>query len=306
MIVDSHTHVFPEIIGRIGDGPTRGLAYGRVRIGDRQTIQTLPVFCRKTAFTAEALLANMDWAGVDKAVLLQGSFYGECNAYALDAVRRYPDRLAAAAYIDPWSDNARQAFDRIAADRAYCGIKLECSEAAGFCGIYADARLDAQELEWLWPSVAQAGKVLILDLGAVGSRSYQTAAVRTIARTHPALKIVIAHLGQPGPASDEAVWLDQLNLGSLPNVWFDTASLVAYTPEEIFPFATATRYMRTALDRIGPAKILWGTDIPGTLTHATYPQFVTLAKQQVSHLPLEQQAMVLGGNALALFGQSAA
>lgn len=306
MIVDSHTHVFAEISGRIGDDPTRGLAYGRVRIGDQQTIQTLPPFCKETSFPPEALLTHMDWAGVDKVVLLQGLFYGECNAYALDAVNRYPDRLKAAAYIDPWAEGARQAFEAIAEEPGFCAVKLECSVASGFCGVYPDARLDAPDVGWLWEGAAASGKVLVLDLGGIGERSYQTGAVQTIAETYPGMKIVIAHLGQPGAGVDadetqRALWFEQLDLARLPNVWFDTASLMTYVREE-FPFPTATRHLHQALDRIGSHKVLWGTDIPGNLVHLAYPKFLTLIRQQIRNLSPSKQAMILGENAAGVFG----
>ena len=110
MIIDAHAHIFPGVRGATGRGPTRGPGYGRIAVGDEET-QLLPPYNEKTVFTPEMLIANMDWAGVDKAVLLQGPFYGECNSYVLEALNRYPDRLVGAAYFDPWETNNRQEFE---------------------------------------------------------------------------------------------------------------------------------------------------------------------------------------------------
>ena len=82
MMIDAHAHIFPQIHGRIGSGATRGAGYGRLTAGP-ETIQLIPPYGPQTMFTPEMLIANLDWAGVDQAVLLQGPFYGECNPYVL-------------------------------------------------------------------------------------------------------------------------------------------------------------------------------------------------------------------------------
>jgi predicted TIM-barrel fold metal-dependent hydrolase len=254
------------------------------------------------------LLANMDWAGVDKVILLQGPFYGECNLYVLDALNRYPDRLIGAAYFDPWDADSRQKFERITASPGFRAIKLECSEATGLCGIHPEARFDMPDIAWFWDEVEGSGRlVLVLDLGAIASCSYQTGAVRAIAQEHPNLRIVIAHLGQPNPSAEAdaglwRMWREQINLGRLPNVWFDTAALPAYLPDEDYPYPSAERYLRLAIERIGPAKVMWGTDQPGLLHHLNYPQLVKLAKLHTQFLSSDEQAMVLGENAMRVYG----
>jgi len=305
MIVDAHAHIFSVIQGQNAAGPTRGAGYGRVSIGD-QIVQLWPPFCAATVFTVEMLIAHMDWAGVDRAVLLQGSFYGECNQYVLEVLARHPDRLTGMAYFDPWAPDSRKRWAATFISGLFRGVKLECSEATGFCGLYPHAQLAAPELAWLWQELEQQGLVLVLDLGAVGSRSYQTGAVRVIAETHPDLKVVIAHLGQPTPAAEAdprrwQLWREQIALGWLPNVWFDSAALPAYLPDETFPYPSAERYLRLALEMIGPAKIMWGTDLPGLLGHATYRQLLHLGSLHIQVLSPQEQTMVLGGNALRVY-----
>ncbi len=306
MFIDAHTHIFPRIHGLNAGGPTRGLQYGRAMIGAEE-IQVTPPFADEVIYTPEILLANLDWAGVDKAVLLQGPFYGECNRYVLEALQQYSDRLVGAAYLDPWITDSRQAFEEILASPSFRAVKLECSVPTGLCGIHPDARLDSPDLVWLWPALERHGLILALDLGGIGSRSYQTSAVRAIAERHPRLKIVIAHLGQPTPAAEAdpdrwQLWEAQIDLGHLPNVWFDSASLVAYVHDEGYPFPSAERYLRLAIERIGVHKVMWGSDQPGTLVHATYRQYMTVAKLHTQFLSPQEQALVLGENALQVYG----
>ena len=142
MIIDAHAHIMTAVNGLTASGPTRSLAWGMVRWGD-ETIQLLPPFNEKTTFPAEALLAQMDWAGVDRAVLLQGPFYGEANAYVASAVARCPNRFIGAFAPDPFAHDARPLYNQCVEDYGLRIIKLELTEPTGLTGLYPDLRLDA-------------------------------------------------------------------------------------------------------------------------------------------------------------------
>ena len=306
MLVDVHSHIFPAVHGQVGAGPTRGLGYGRIAIGE-QSRQLMPPLNAQTIHTVEMLLANLDWAGVDKAVLLQGSYYGECNEYVRAAVTRHPDRLAAAAYLDPWGADPRRSFAELFETPGFRIVKLEFSEESGLWGLHPGARLDQSELDWLWDEMQRRGLTLTLDLGRVGCPSYQTGAVRAVAEAHPDLKIVVAHLGQPSPAAESdpglwSTWQEQIDLGRLPNVWFDSAALPIYLPQEAYPYPSAARYLRLAIERVGPAKVMWGSDQPGLLAVATYPQLARLAREHSAFLSPHEQELFLSENARLVYG----
>jgi predicted TIM-barrel fold metal-dependent hydrolase len=305
MLIDAHAHIFPEIRGLTAKGPTLSLDYGLASEGG-EPVRVLPPYATETAYTPEMLLTNMDWAGVEKAVLLQGSFYGEWNEYTARAVRQHPDRLAGLAYFDPWKPDGKHRIAKVLDEYGFSGVKLECSAATGFFGIYPHASLDSPDLDWLWERLATRRLILVLDLGAVGSRSYQTGSVRKIAASHPDMRIVIAHLGQIRPevqADPQAMrlWEDQIDLGLFPNVWFDCAALPAYFPGEDYPFPSAGSTIRKAVERIGPAKVLWGTDQPGLLTVASLPDLVKMVRIHTAFLPPTHQRMIFGDNVQGLF-----
>ena len=306
MIVDAHNHIFPEVNGRIRGGATRGAGYGNMTVGGRRTVRMFPPFNERTEFTPEMLIANLDWAGVGKAVLQQGTIYGECNQFVLDAVRRYPDRLLGALHADPWRPEYRPEFDRMLATGEFSAVKIEFSYEAGLSGVHPGARLDDDGISWLWTATEKAGVPLVLDLGTAGDPSYQTEAVRGIAESRPGLRIVIAHLGQPRKQAERddpekwKMWQEQIALGRLPNVWFDTASLPDW--EEDFPYPAAERFFRLAVEAVGPRKIMWGTDQPGTLKHQNYPAWLRLAQLHTGFLSADERALVLGGTARQVYG----
>ncbi len=265
-----------------------------------------PAYNERTEYTPEMLISHLDWAGVDKAVLLQGTFYGECNAYVLEALDRYPNRLLGALHADPWRPDYRPEFERLLETGRFCAVKIEFSQKTGLSGIHPGACLNDDAIAWLWKSVLRARVPLVLDLGSAEQPSYQTDAVRRIAHKYAELKIVIAHLGQPRKWAEEGdperwkMWEDQIALGTLPNVWFDVSSLPDW--EEDFPYPSAERYLRQAIDTVGPRKILWGTDQPGTLKHQSYPAFLRLMQKHISYLEVHDRELILGGNARMVYG----
>jgi predicted TIM-barrel fold metal-dependent hydrolase len=309
LIIDAHAHIWEAVNGRTAAGPTRSLAFGNVQWGG-QVVRLLPPLCPKTSFPPEILLENMDWAGVDRAVLLQGPLYGEANEYVWNAVKRWPDRFIGAGYIDPRSPTARQTFKRIREEFGFRILKFEMSEPAGFTGLYPDLRLDEEAMMWIWEEAEREGLAVTLDLGGVGTRSYQTDAVRTVLARHPELNIVIAHLAQPpiGSKQDERLrlWQDQVLLAAAPHVWLDLAALPAYWSDEDYPYPTACAYIRKAVEMVGVGKILWGTDAPGLLIHATYPQLLSFVSRHCPFLSQGDLDLILGKNAWRVYGPETA
>ncbi len=304
MCVDAHAHIFPRIRGRIGDGLVIGRSYGLASVGD-SVVQVLPPFARRLAHTPAMLLAAMRAAGVERAVLLQGPFYGYCNHYVGEAVSAHPLQLAGAVATDPWTTGRSGLRRALRAAPEACAFKLEFSERTGLSGLHPDAELAAPELAWLWDELDARGLVAVIDLGHIGGRGYQTEAVRRIALEHPRLRIVIAHLAQPNPdvlSSRDArrAWLRQISLGKLPNVSFDLASLPAYFGRHD-SYRGMRECLRWAVEAIGPTKLLWGSDAPAMLTRGTYEELREVITERLVMLSSSELALVTGGNAAALF-----
>ncbi len=284
---DAHAHVFPRVQGRTRNGPTRSLPYGRIQHGNKVE-QLLSPQNVDTCYPVEMLIANMDLNGIEHTMLLQGPFYGTTNEYQAEALQKYPDRLWGALYFDPWQD-APAALHELVDMGLYRALKLECTLPTGLGGLHPGIDLGAPDLDWIWSLLERQGLTLTLDLGAPGSGSYQTGAVARIARKHPDLRVLIAHLGQPNaacrqPGRERDLWREQLALGQLPNVWFDCAALPAYFPEEEYPCPAAVVCMQEAFTLLGPEKILWGTDQPGLLQHLSLRQLVRQARHYASDL----------------------
>ena len=306
MIIDAHAHIMTTVHGTTARGATRSLPWGRVRWGE-ETIQLLPPFNEATTFPAEALLAQMDWAGVDRAVLLQGPFYGEANAYVASAVARFPDRFVGAFAPDPLASDVKGRFKQCIEEYGFCIVKFELTEPTGLTGVYPHLRIDAPEFEWIYETAQREGLVITFDLGKIGSRAYQTEAVAAIAERYPELTIVIAHLAQPPIGESQnaelnKIWRRQILLGRKPNIFFDLSALPAYSRDyDEYPYQWARDYIRRAAELIGAEKIMWGTDAPGLLTSGTYRQLLNYVRLHCDFLSEEEMAGLLGLNALRVY-----
>jgi predicted TIM-barrel fold metal-dependent hydrolase len=305
MIIDAHAHIFSKVDGLIGKGTTESAPYGNLLVGGEKLIQLIPPLNVETTHPPEILLKNMDWAGVDKAVLLQGSFYGARNDEVRDACARYPDRFVGAAFLDPWESNARDEFDRLFDEERFPILKMEISLETGLGGLHPDLQLDDPDVDWLWDGLEQRGIVLTLDPGRVGGPSYQTAAMRDIIESHPELTVVLCHLGFPTreiiDRNDlEKQWEDFVSLGRLPNVWFDLSAL-PHRAEETYPFPTMGTWIRRAIELIGPDKVMWGTDVPGLYTAGTYQQLLSAYQELLSDLTASERSGIFGETALSVY-----
>jgi predicted TIM-barrel fold metal-dependent hydrolase len=302
VIIDAHVHIVDKVEGLTGAGPTRSLGYGKISWGSRE-LQLLTPSANPTSFSPETLLAYMDWAGVDKAVLLQGGFYGDKNDYVASAVARWPDRLVGAGYFDPCAAGAEEAFRRCVDELGFWILKFELSVETGLVGLHPDLRLDGERMAWIWYEAERRDLVVAVDLGAVGSASYQTDALRSVLDRHPRLRVVIAHLAQPpiatvGDPELDALWEAQLRLARRPTVWLDLSSLAAYAATiEEYPYPTAQSCIRRAVELLGADRLLWGSDLPGLLSVATYPQLLAFVARRCDFLDAHDRARILGLNA---------
>ena len=71
--------------------------------------------------------------------------------------------------------------------------------------------------------------------------------------------------------------------------------------DEAYPWPSSRRWIRHALKLVGPAKLLWGSDIPGLLTAGTYPQLVQQMDFHLSDLRKAERRAILGGNAIRAY-----
>lgn len=277
MIVDVHTHIFPEEVCRSRENYFDGESAFRLLYDSPKS----------RLIGADLLVENMDKHGVDRSVTFgfpwtHPDFYRKNNDTVIRAVQQYPDRLFGLCCLDIYSGDAEAEVERCL-DAGLSGV----GELAFYqSGIETDA------LARLAPIMAlcreKNAPVMIHTNEPVGhlypGKTPNTLAqIYALAKAFPENKIILAHWG--GGIFFYTL-LKKEAREVLQNIYFDTAaSPFLYTPE-IYP---------TAIRLAGVEKILFGTDYP-LLSPDRYFREMTQ-----SGIRSSDQKKICGANAAALF-----
>lgn len=243
---------------------------------------------RPNGFSAEEMIAELDAAGVDRAIIVPPSWIGEINDTALEAAARYPTRFAVMGRFNHQTPGARERLEGWLSQPHLLGIRLTFQHP-----VWAKW-LDDGSLDWFWAAAERLGIPLMLLVPAL------TAKVHPVAERHPSLRIVpegpvpIDHLARRSNLRDDAAFADLddlLSLARYPNVRVKVTSAPSYSTQE-YPYANIHPYLRRIYDAFGPRRLLWGSDI--TRLHGTYRQCLDLFREALDFLSADDREWILG------------
>lgn len=271
--IDAHVHVFGVLKGFRGEGELCPLGNGRARWANGQVVDMIPPELGDKEFEADTCCRFLKNQGVEKAVLLQGSYYGIDNEYTAAAVRKYPDMFIGAGSFDPFARYAGQIYDRLTNELGFRILKFETSTGGGFMS-YHPAFDIAEIFSPIAGKCMQNGQVLVLDIGSPGMTSFQPEAVKKLAERYPELKIVICHLfaavREDAKGERFEYFKKSLDMLAFPNVYFDLAAVPFNVSPEAYPYPTGLYFIETAKNIVGADKLMWGTDVPSVLIQNSY------------------------------------
>lgn len=275
MIIDFHTHIFPdEVRAAREEFSQRDAWFGTLYENPRNKLAS-----------AEDVVASMEAAGVDRTVVFgfpwrDAKLCAGHNDYLIDSIRRYPDKLLGFACVQPLDAKDAQELAR-------------CLDAGlmGLGELGPDGqRFDIEDKRILQASaevLQQYDRPLLTHASEPMGHQYagkgQTLPWKLLklAQNFPDLKMVFAHWGGGLPFYELMPEVGDL----LRNVYYDTAASTYLYRIDIFPVAARL---------VGADRILWGTDYP------LLSQAKMLARIRDSGLAPEQLDAVLGGNAARL------
>ncbi len=221
-----------------------------------------------TSASLEKYLRRASRAGINRTTLLAAfhSDYATANREVARIVTSRPDRFYGFAFVHP---------DR---DRGRIGAMVrEAVDEFGFCGIKAH-RHDGRITREICQVARDFSLPVLYDV--MGDVSV----VELLATEYRDVAFIIPHLGS---FSDD--WRAQLalidHLARHPNIFADTSGVRRFD------------LLEQAIERAGPAKILFGTDGPWL-----HPG-VELAKIRALGLTKSDEQLVLGGNFLRLISK---
>lgn len=265
-IIDAHAHAFDTLAGFGADGELRaiGNGYGLWATGKKERI--IPEGYGDRSFTIESLFSMYDKYSIEKTVLLQGGFLGFENNYVYEAQKKYPDRVCAAAAVDPWCRKLDSILDNLINNLNFKVFKFEVSTGCGLMGSHPVFELDCPKLMEVYSQINDIHGTLVFDLGSPGDASHQVDAVVKIADSFKTMPIVICHLGSY-KLEQQDIFLQEMKLLKRNNIYFDLAAAFWKVKPEVYPYPTAQFYVKNSLEIIGSEHLMWGSDLPSTGVH---------------------------------------
>lgn len=296
-IIDIHAHVYRKVAGITNGAPMTSETLGRVRVGN-EVRQFLPPSFAASNSTVETLIAYMDWCGISRAILMANPYYGYTNDYFIESVQRYPDRLRAVALVDiAGGTAAAQELERLYRETPLMGFKVE-TDSSFQCA--RSRNLADAELAPIWECVDRYAQPAFLHLFT--DRDVED--TKKLARRYPNVRFVICHMGADACFGQGVRKTNFEELTALvhdrANVCFDTSTVPVYFREE-YPFPSAVAIIERAWREVGAEKLLWSSDYPGMLNHATMRQLINLVATQCRNIPPADRERILGRNAKELF-----
>lgn len=281
VVIDTHTHAISSDKQR----------YPLAPVGGHQS-----EWSAKRPVSFEGLLASMDEAGIDRAVVVQAStVYGNDNSYVVEAVRNHADRFVGVFSIDVLANDAVSQMQKWL-DAGLSGLRLFTTGTTmpGQAGWLDDERSFP-----VWEYAQRHNVSICLQMTAQGI----PALLNMLAR-FPDIRVLLDHLARPelagGPPYEAAAPLFSLASHQgvflkLTNRTIVEAGRGASTPAEFFP---------RVLDAFGANRIAWGSNFPAA--EGALPQLLAEARESLSILPAEAQEAIFGRTALEVYPALAA
>jgi len=294
-LIDAHVHLVQYIAGTGAGGELRHVGNGVAEYASGERFQMLPPEFGCGYVTAEDVLKKMDENEVEKAVLLQGNYFGFQNLYSLDAVKKYPDRFRAAASYDPFCRNRDQIRRHLFEELGFPIVKFEVSTGSGLMSNHYTLPLDGDVMKPEYDYADEHGLVCVMDIGKCGSESWQVDALRRVILAHPNMKFVVCHLLAASMQTEEKL-IEGLKALSLPNVWFDLAAMPHNCRPDEFPYPNAIRYLKHGIEIAGADRLIFGSDMPSTLKEDTYSHLIGYIAESDA-ISREEKELILYRNA---------
>ena len=278
MIIDAHTHIFPDEIRKNREKYFSG----------EPAFKKLYQSPKSRLIGAQEMLAAMDDSQVDKAVVFgfpwkNSELFKRHNDYIHEVVDRYPDRFIGLGCFDPFSKGAEEEARRCLQKSGLSGI----GELAFYQSGIEDSALG--RLEPVMEICRDRNLPVLIHTNEPIGHSYPGKTSNTLAQiyqliqTFPQNKIILAHWG--GGLFFFSLLKKEIKQ-SLKYVYFDTAAS---------PYLYDADVYRLAIQLVGVEKILFGSDFP------LLPPGRYFDEMKAAGLSEDEMQKICGGNAAALF-----
>jgi predicted TIM-barrel fold metal-dependent hydrolase len=227
---------------------------------DEERYPPAPLFGKRSDWsqerpsTVQALIAEMDKAGVARAAVVHSSTtYGFDNNYVIDGCALYPDRLAAVGSVDVLQPDAPKVI-REWWERGLAGLRLF---TGGSTKEFDPSELDDPRAFPAWGMCAELGLPMCIQTGPVGLPQ-----VTALAKRFPNVNIILDHLGRPEVADGAPYGRAQslFDLAPLPNIYLKLTPRIFNDVRK--EKASADTFFPRVAEAFGANRMAWGSNFP--------------------------------------------
>ncbi len=231
----------------------------------------------------DELLADMQAAGVDRAVIVPPSWEGDRNDLGLAAALAHPDRFVVMGRLDTEAPDALEQIANWTKQPGMKGMRFTFSKPLNW-GPLIEGKLD-----WMWVAIEKAGFPVMIITPHV-----QLHLIDKLAGQYPGIRFILDHMALTSALRDEQAFGTLsylLPLAKRANIAVKASSLPAYVTEP-YPYPSILPHLKQVYDSFGPRRLFWGSDL--TRLPCTYRQCITHFTETVPFFTTEDREWIMG------------
>ena len=287
--------------------------------GDEYTKHFYPPNLRHCEFTPFSLTGEMDYAGVDLALLHTNPMLGRDSALLAAYVERFPQRLRAMAPVDEWRIRTEPDAVITQVETAINTHRLHAIKFNSTHYMTGDTPWDDGPFRPFWQAATALGVPIFFTLGT-GPAAWHGSPSETEQRQgylkelailnrwmerYPDTLCSITH-GFPYRLYFEdnrlnlpkALWAPFAN----PNLSLEICFPVRLGDLFDYPYQELWPTLEAMVQRIGAHRLLWGTDMPFQNRFCTYTQSRTWIENYCTFLSPSDRVQIMGATAARILG----
>ena len=288
--------------------------------GEDHTKHYYPPNLRDLEFTPHSLIGEMDYAGVDVALVHTDPMLVRDSSYLAECVSLYPDRLRSMAPVDEWrilgeTGKVIEELTTAITEHRLHAIKFNMP----FRSPAGEETWDDGPYRPFWEAATSLGVPVFFTLGTGSSRTPavpsqeaqrqgyldELATVMRWMNRYPDTVCSLTHgfpwrvfLDGDRIVLPEAIWTAFDN----PNLSLEVCFPVRLGDLFDYPYREVWPTLQQMVERIGADQLLWGTDMPFQNRFCTYRQSRSWIEKYCSFLNSSELAAIMGGTASRILG----
>jgi len=262
--------------------------------------QFMPPSLQEQTSSAESILAQMDHAGVDMAVLQNCKLYGKLSAEFAEAAKKYPDRFVGTVEINEFEADKESEISKLRHVVKELGFNGLFYEAARFPETGNPVGFNDRKFDSFWREVSDLGIAVLWNFTSSKIHMDQMRAFSDWADRFPDIPALVS-MGlcvRPFIENGKVKHPKELfDIFKKPNVLAELVYPIQAGPVGWdYPFPEANELVKQQYEELGGNKLCWGSDMPNVERNCTYRQCLTHLTKHCDFITPKDMELILGGN----------